>query len=204
MSSKNIHLIFFVLFIFLSAIYNIYSGEKLSDNSMQLKKSGKILYFAYGSNMLLNRLKNRVPSAISLGTALLKDYTLTCSKLSKDGSNKLSIDKGSAKDEVYGVLYELDVNEKKLLDKAEGLKHGYEETNIDVLFKGKHVTAMTYYGTITNRNILPYKWYKAFVLAGAKFHKFPAKYVKMILHAVAKNDMNPIRNEFNKNILNRN
>ncbi|HJO95999.1 MAG TPA: gamma-glutamylcyclotransferase family protein [Victivallales bacterium] len=193
-----------ILLIFFSNCYNIFSEKIPTINSPDINNSDKILYFAYGSNMLLNRLKKRVPSAVPLGTALLEHYTLSCSKLSKDGSTKLSVKKGTEQDEVYGVLYEINANEKKSLDKAEGLKRGYEEMNINVLFKGKNVKAMTYYGTIENRNILPYKWYKAFVLAGARFHKFPSRYIKMILHSLAKNDLNSVRNKFNQDILHKN
>jgi hypothetical protein len=135
---KKLNLKILLLLIFFSSSFELCSETIVSNNSLQNKKADKIFYFAYGSNMLLSRFKKRVPSAVSLGTALLKNYILTCSKISKDGSTKLSIKKGTDRDEVYGVLYEINADEKHYLDKAEGLKHGYEEMNINVLFKEKY------------------------------------------------------------------
>jgi gamma-glutamylcyclotransferase len=48
-------------------------------------------YFAFGSNMLLERIKKRVPSARALGIATLGGYALRFNKLSKDGSAKANI-----------------------------------------------------------------------------------------------------------------
>ena len=50
-----------------------------------------IPYFAFGSNMLLERIKKRVPSARVLGNATLGGYALRFNKLSKDGSGKANI-----------------------------------------------------------------------------------------------------------------
>jgi gamma-glutamylcyclotransferase len=45
-------------------------------------------YFAYGSNMSLSRLRERVPSAEAVGCFSLNGHDLRFHKLSKDGSGK--------------------------------------------------------------------------------------------------------------------
>lgn len=165
-----------------------------------------ILYFAYGSNMFDQRLKKRVPTAETLGKAKLMDYSLACTKVSKDGSSKLTIVKYTEPpyNIVYGVLYRINLKDKLALDKAEGLGNGYIEENIQVIFKGKTITAKTYMATRNNAHVRPYIWYKNFVLAGAKLHKFPIKYIQMIISALAKEDKNSKRRLNNNKILNNN
>jgi gamma-glutamylcyclotransferase (GGCT)/AIG2-like uncharacterized protein YtfP len=85
-----------------------------------------IPYFAFGSNMLLERLKKRAPSARVLGTASLSGYALRFNKLGKDGSSKANIvPSEDPRAVVYGVLYSLDDNELPRLDKADGVGNGY-------------------------------------------------------------------------------
>lgn len=45
-------------------------------------------YFAYGSNMSLLRLWQRVPSAVRIGVFTLQGHQLRFHKLGKDGSGK--------------------------------------------------------------------------------------------------------------------
>ena len=85
-----------------------------------------MLIFAYGSNMNINRLTQRVPSATKVSNVFLTGYKLMCNKVSRnDGSAKANIEKSDiATDIVWGILFEIDNNEKPMLDKAEGLGKG--------------------------------------------------------------------------------
>jgi gamma-glutamylcyclotransferase len=49
------------------------------------------LNFAYGSNMLSARLRERVPSARPAGTACLPGFSLRWHKVSVDGSGKCNV-----------------------------------------------------------------------------------------------------------------
>jgi len=81
-----------------------------------------MLYFAYGSNMSVSRLRKRVPSASPLGCHILKKHDLRFHKKSKDGSGKCdAYETSNDKDIVYGALFGIDPNEKPALDAAEGL-----------------------------------------------------------------------------------
>ena len=50
--------------------------------------SATLLYFAYGSNLHPERLRERVPSAESLGVARLEAHVLRFHKRGRDGSGK--------------------------------------------------------------------------------------------------------------------
>lgn len=51
----------------------------------------RVLYFAYGSNMLSERLCSRVPSARVSGRVLLEGWRFAFNKCSKDSSAKANL-----------------------------------------------------------------------------------------------------------------
>lgn len=157
-------------------------------------------YFAYGSNMLIRRITARVPSARVIGPACLTGHRLAWHKISKDGSGKCDIpsDPGGT---VWGVLFEIDPQEKHHLDAAEGLGFGYGEKRIGVALNGEKIQATTYQATHIDASLLPYHWNKEFVLAGAREHGLPPDYLGSIERACSIEDPNPIRRRKNEAIL---
>ena len=77
----------------------------------------KIQYFAYGSNMLAERLRKRCHSAQFVGVASVLNTTLNFSKLSKDQSGKASFEEAPGR-VLFGAVYELEGTELIGLDKA--------------------------------------------------------------------------------------
>lgn len=143
-----------------------------------------MLIFAYGSNMNLNRLTQRVPSAVKVCNVFLPKYKLVCNKVSKDGSAKANIIKTDNLAElVWGVLFSIDKNEKPLLDKAEGLGKGYNEDTWTFFDETNNsYVAQVYIAdskTIDN-NLLPYDWYKEFMVSGATLNNLPAEYISKL------------------------
>ncbi len=137
--------------------------------------------FAYGSNMLTGRLRARCPSAQPIGIAELPGFDLRWHKKSKDGSGKCDIVKsGEPGASVSGVLFQIDRNEKRALDRAEGLGKGYAETEIEVHHGPDLVTAKAYIATDADPTLKPYTWYRALVVAGAKEHALPADYISRL------------------------
>lgn len=68
----------------------------------------KLLYFAYGSNMLSCRLRApcRTPSSVFLDTGFVEGRKLTFDKVSSDNSGKCDIEfTGNPSVKAYGVLY---------------------------------------------------------------------------------------------------
>lgn len=155
--------------------------------------------FAYGSNMNINRLKKRVPSATKICNASIDGYSFAFNKKSTDGSVKGSIEQtNNADDKVWGVVFEIDEKEKEKLDDAEGLGKGYNETMIDVLgADGQVIKAQVYMADAAAiDNILhPYDWYKEYVVSGAKENELPDGYVSNLESSKATEDQNKGRRQ---------
>jgi len=81
-----------------------------------------MLYFAYGSNMEWERMKERCPSARFLCNALLPDYRLTFSRYSKHNECWTAGIEEALGKEIWGVVYEIDDREIGMLNKAEGYR----------------------------------------------------------------------------------
>jgi gamma-glutamylcyclotransferase len=161
------------------------------------------LNFAYGSNMLTRRLRERVPSARPVSVAVLACHELRWHKVSNDGSGKCDVVQVNApQTKVVGVVYEILASEKAALDAAEGLGNGYAERRVVLKIEGGELRAQTYYATNIESSQVPYTWYKALVVAGAKEHGFPEEYVSAIEAVAAKADANASRAEKNFGVAN--
>lgn len=163
----------------------------------------KIKYFAYGSNMLTTKMKDRVPSAEPVGVAILEGHTLRFHKKSTDESGKGDAwETGDSEDIVWGVVFELNESDKGELDKAEGLGWGYEEKTVDLkMDNGESTKAVTYYATNIDEDMVPYTWYKKQVLYGAVEHGLPDGYIKMIERVETKDDPDERRKKGNERYL---
>lgn len=135
------------------------------------------LNFAYGSNMLSARIRQRVPGAQLFGMATLRGHALRWHKVAKDESGKCDIVAADPSSVVHGVLYEIPAHEKQHLDRAEGLGFCYEEKDVLVEFETAMLKATAYVATHIDEDILPFTWYVALVIAGAVEHGLPIAYV---------------------------
>lgn len=153
----------------------------------------RITYFAYGSNMLSGRLRERTPSAMPIGTGFVRNRRLTFDKKSIDRSGKCDMEATDSDERVYGVLFEIDAAEKPKLDRAEGRGYGYEQETIDVITDSGVKQALTYVPTCKDKALKPYHWYKNFVIAGAEEHHLPVSYIQQIRTAESTEDPDPDR-----------
>lgn len=149
-----------------------------------LVSSGDFLYFAYGSNMSLRRLRSadRAPSAEPIGRASLAGYRLVFDKLGRDGSGKADCEKtGNAAERVWGGLFRVCGADRAALDRVEGAGRGYEPTSVVVLADSDvPVTAITYLATDKRSGLEPYGWYLRHVIEGAMELSLPPDYVARI------------------------
>ena len=141
---------------------------------------GELAYFAYGSNLLFARLHARTPSIRNLGVARLDDHRLHFNKPGGDGSGKCGIEGAIPGEHVLGVAYAIHRSEKPLLDEIEGVGHGYAERWVDVCQGSEIISAFTYYPTRHDHALLPFDWYRNFVLQGARENNFPVDYIARI------------------------
>ena len=155
----------------------------------------RVRYFAYGSNMLTVRLRERVPSATAIGIGQLVGHALHWDKRSwRDGSGKCDAEfTGQQSDVVWGVVFELDPGEKPALDKAEGLGAGYTEKAVNILTEAGPIIAVTYFASDKDASLRPYHWYKALVIAGAREHGLPPSYRSRLELVGTVSDPDPAR-----------
>lgn len=139
----------------------------------------EFLSFAYGSNMLSTRLKDRTPSATVHAVGYVEGHSLVFDKRSIDGSGKGNMRKtNSAADHLYGVVFSIKKSEKPALDDAEGLGNGYREETVSVVTPGGAMEAVAYVGTDLDAARKPYDWYKRLILAGAIENELPQAYIE--------------------------
>lgn len=146
-----------------------------------------LIYFAYGSNMSTARLRERIPSCKSLGTAILPGHELRFHKRSTDKSGKCNAFASGNDNSVIGVLFSFDPAERAKLDKAEGVGSGYEHAMVTVINdKGRRRKVITYLATpeYIDDSLKPYGWYKDFVLAGGREHGLPSEYIAKYIQSV--------------------
>ncbi|MFT3909745.1 MAG: gamma-glutamylcyclotransferase family protein [Ferruginibacter sp.] len=162
--------------------------------------------FAYGSNMNLKRLQKRVPSATKVSNASLDGYAFKFNKTSNDGSGKGNIEQtNNPADKVWGVIFEIDDQEKAKLDEAEGLGNGYNETLIDVTAtNGQKVSTQVYLGDagVINNALNPFDWYKAYVVSGAKDNELPGDYTAGLEAALSTVDSDTKRRDKHFKVIN--
>lgn len=144
--------------------------------------------------MLTGKLRVRSPSARLLGIARLEKFALQWNKRSRDGSGKCSINEtGRPEDLVWGVVYEMSGDDKRALDRFEGLGKGYSEREVVVLLNGSATPVPAYYATDIDAATQPYDWYKEQVIAGALQHGLPAEYVGLLKATTCVVDPDPNR-----------
>ncbi|MBS0225817.1 MAG: gamma-glutamylcyclotransferase [Proteobacteria bacterium] len=136
-------------------------------------------YFAYGSNMLRERLVARVSTAKAAAVGVVRDYRLDFAKVSVDGSGKGDM-VSSPGSEVLGVLYEFDGDQKADLDKHEG--GHYMARAVVVSTSSGLETAWAYMAEPHRRDPskVPYDWYLALIIAGARQGGLPVAYVQAL------------------------
>ena len=131
------------------------------------------LYLAYGSNLSSARMRERVASAQTLGVARLEGWRLACDKRGRDGSGKANIvPDGEAV--VWGVVYRIEPDEWTILDRFE---RGYERVRVEARIGDDDLDVQTYASRRLTGDPVPYDWYKALLLAGAREHGLPREYV---------------------------
>jgi hypothetical protein len=150
------------------------------------------------------RLRERVPSCRAIGVGSLAGHSLRFHKRGVDGSGKCNaLQTGRPSDAVAGVVYEIARRERRELDEAESLGSGYAIQTVDVVSNGGVRQAFTYLADpgYIDAALHPYAWYKGFVVAGARYHRLPPRYVATLESVNAVADPNAARADANLRIL---
>ncbi|XP_026204620.1 gamma-glutamylcyclotransferase a [Anabas testudineus] len=145
---------------------------------------GRFMYFAFGSNLLKERLLLANPSAIFCTTGRLKDYELNFGMWEKHGDNAwhggvatIECCPGS---EVWGVIWTLSNEDLTSLDNQEGVNLGlYTPLEVSVETDKGLMLCRTY--QMNNFHACrPSPQYKQVVCLGAEQNGLPAEYLKRL------------------------
>ena len=137
----------------------------------------KILYFAYGSNMLITRLHSRISSAKLIDIGFLNGYKVLFNKCSKDGSGKANLIE-SPGDVTWGVIYEIDEQDINKLDIFEG---GYCRVIFQICNQENiAVSAFVYLSSDLTNDQRAYESYKKIILKGARENNLPKNYISYL------------------------
>jgi hypothetical protein len=167
----------------------------IGDGLGQDVNMASVQYFAYGSNMLTERLQARCKSATVRCVASADEYRFAFSKKSRDGSGKATI-RPDAASRVYGVVFNLNETELPVLDKYEGA--GYDRIEKFQIYADgldRALDVVTYVASpgATDPDLKPYDWYLKLVIAGARQHGLPSQYVSEIEAVQTIADLTPDR-----------
>ena len=139
-------------------------------------------YFAYGSNMSSEELRDWCPSAEFAAIARLPNYRLDFTRHSRRRRGGVADVAPSSGDEVWGVVYDIPSDELAALDRKEGVaKDAYRRLHVYVTEpSGQRVRALTY--TVVHKvpAELPSERYLDLILKGAREWKLPAEYVRKL------------------------
>lgn len=106
------------------------------------------LYIAYGSNLNLNQMKHRCPTAKVIGASELKDYELVFRGSRHNAVATIEPCEGSA---VPVVLWSIKPDDEKALDRYEGYPSLYDKAGVNVTIGNHKTSAMVYIMTAGHR-----------------------------------------------------
>lgn len=165
---------------------------------------GTLTYLAYGSNLHPHRLEERIGAVECLGQCRVPGFLFRFNKRGRDGSAKANLVAAPGADaEAWGALYHMPATVRPGLDRYETLGRGYELAEVEVRIDGGTRRAITYLAPPTWQcaDDLPFDWYHALVLAGARYHRFPEGYVRELAAVAVKPDLDPARAMTHKTLL---
>lgn len=139
----------------------------------------KFLYFAYGSNLLTDRIRINNPSALKITTGILKDYRLDFNLYGHLWRGAAATVIPERLSHVWGVIWEIENSDMENLDKQEC---GYDPITVVVdTADGRKLECRSYQVNaplVDDRR--PSLVYKNVILKGAMEHHLPETYIQQL------------------------
>ena len=138
-------------------------------------------YIAYGSNLNINQMKRRCPTARVIGTGFIEDYELLF-KGSKTGGY-LTIEKAEGKS-LPVAIWKVTETDEQALDRYEGYPTFYYKADVEIDIKGiktgkEYRKKAFVYIMHEDRDVgMPSKYYVMTCLEGYKTFGFSPKYLE--------------------------
>ncbi len=143
-------------------------------------------YLAYGSNLHPGRLAARVGEVRPLEVVRLDGWALSFCKRGADGSGKCMIERRPGAS-AWGVVFAIAASARATLDRVEGAGRGYAASWLDLGESGRCYVYLPNDSHV-DRSLVPYDWYKALVVAGARRHALPPDYLAVLENTAATED----------------
>ncbi len=135
----------------------------------------RTLYVAYGSNMNIEQMNWRCPSAKVVGTGALKGYQLTF-RGGRDSA--VATVEPDPEGVVPVVLWSITPDDEAALDRYEGWPTFYRKARVNVDFDGKSVSAMVYIMNDGHPRGKPGAYYYSVILDGYKANGLDVEYLR--------------------------
>lgn len=142
-----------------------------------MAKSKRRLYIAYGSNMNIEQMKLRCPTAKVVGTAFLRNWQLVFRSVA-------SIERQLGR-KVPVLVWEIQPEDEKALDRYEGYPNLYRKETLRITVNKKQVTVMVYIMNDEHTISPPSQFYYNTILEGYK----SAGFDDTVLRIAAANSM---------------
>ncbi len=139
--------------------------------------SRTVWHFAYSSNMNRTQMRSRVGNVLEEHNAYLPNYELRFNKKIRGGTAGANIQPAPGKT-VYGVLYKIEENAFRSLDRYEGVPEHYRRIEVQVTPDGgQPVPAQIYIASKVEKGLRPSPHYLQAMLEGAGEHSLPDAYI---------------------------
>ena len=136
-----------------------------------------IRYFAYGSNLDADQMRERCPSSAPLFRARLEGYRLDFTHPSRrwaGGAADVLPQVGAC---VWGCVYQLDPDDARLLDRFEG---GYERVTLEVIDDSGLGHPVLSYTVKTKQSLRPTQVYRDKLIHWGAHWQFPEEYLERL------------------------
>uniref|UniRef100_F1L1R1 gamma-glutamylcyclotransferase n=2 Tax=Ascaris suum TaxID=6253 RepID=F1L1R1_ASCSU len=132
-------------------------------------------YFAYGSNLLNERIHVQVKRAVFEGVGVLRGHKLVFYDHGQRWMGAVASIERSHDEEVWGCIWRVENSFAAELDKQE---NGYHRLSVEVEMNGEPLICRTYQYSNPDRQLaLPSPHYKHVIVSGAIEHSLPAGYI---------------------------
>lgn len=114
------------------------------------------LYIAYGSNINIEQMKHRCPTAKTIGTTKIKDYELLFRGSKTGAYATIEPCEGSF---VPALIWSIEPKDEIALDRYEGYPTFYEKEDVELELNGERVEAFVYVMTEGHKLGIPAEYY---------------------------------------------
>lgn len=146
-----------------------------------------MLYFAYGSNLDPEQMKERCPDAVVVGIGYVADHSLCFPRRSRKRGCGVSSIERQAGQCVWGAVYRLSPSDLAELDKSEGFRedrpseqNSYDRVSVPVVIGEQVSNALTYVARREESAPLPNAAYLTQIMVGARHHGLPGDYLRYL------------------------